>query len=94
MAGPMAYLAPGQSRVTAWAMTCAVECRSTDRPTSDAAVITLTLELFGKVAVRSRSTPLTNPAMAASAKRGPMAAARSATVAPAGKLARGFRRGA
>src|SRR5580658_5883403 len=84
MAGPMAYLAPGQSRVTAWAITWAVEWRSTERPISEPAVMTLTLELSGKAADRSRSAPLTRPAMAASANLGPIAAAKSPTVAPFG----------
>ena len=55
MAGPMAYLAPGHSRVTACAITCAVECRSTVRPRSEPAVITLTRELSGNGADKSRS---------------------------------------
>ncbi len=39
MAGPIENLAPGKSRVTAWAITCAVECRSTWRPSGVAAVM-------------------------------------------------------
>ena len=38
MAGPMAYLAPGKRSVTACAITCAVEWRSTSRPSAESGV--------------------------------------------------------
>ncbi len=84
MAGPMAYLAPGHRSVTAWAITWAVEWRRMYRPSGVSAVRTATVAPSGRVHPRSRVTPSTVAAIAALASRGPMAAARSAAVAPAG----------
>ena len=44
----MAYLAPGQSRRTAWAMTWAVECRRTSRPASESSVTMATSRPVGQ----------------------------------------------
>ena len=44
----MAKRAPGQSDSTAWAMTCAVECRRTSRPSSLSAVTMRTLRPVGQ----------------------------------------------
>src|SRR5438067_12795856 len=81
----MAYLAPGHNCVTAWAMTCAVEWRSTYLPVGVSAVMISTVAPSGRGVVRSASMPLMVTATAALASREPMAAARSAPVDPAGR---------
>src|SRR5215831_16908853 len=85
MGGPMAYLAPGQSCVTACASTCAVEWRSMCRPSGVSLVMIWTVAPSGNGVVRSVSVPLMVTATAALASREPIAAARSAPVDPAGR---------
>src|SRR5581483_3426041 len=79
----MAYLAPGHRLVTAWARTWAVECRSTWRPASLSPVTIATSSPSSTRRPRSTICPSTEPATAALASLGPIAAATSATVAPA-----------
>src|SRR6478609_4967540 len=57
MAGPMAYLAPGKRSLTAWAMTCAVEWRSTSRPSSESGVMIATLASCSIGRLRSYHSP-------------------------------------
>ena len=80
----MENLAPGNSWVTAWAMTCAVECRSTWRPGSVSTVTMATRAWSGRGRVRSTSSPSTVAATAALASREPIDDATSAAVVPAG----------
>src|ERR1035441_2659500 len=86
MAGPMAYLAPGQSRVTAWANTCALEWRRISRPRSLLGVTIDTVAPAARGVARSVSSPLTTAARASLARRGPIWAARSSAVAPSARL--------
>src|SRR5947209_4921221 len=81
----MAYLAPGNRSQTAWAMTWAVEWRSTARPSSESAVTIATWAPSGRGRSRSAGAPSMRAATAALARRGPMEAARSAGVAPPGR---------
>src|SRR3954451_14175041 len=85
MGGPMAYLAPGHSDVTACASTWEVEWRSTSLPLGVSLVMISTVAPSGSGVVRSASVPLMVTATAALASREPMAAARSAPVDPAGR---------
>src|SRR5437773_2379592 len=64
MGGPMAYLAPGYRSHTAWAMTWAVECRSTRSPSGSEAVTGSTLTSTVTGHERSTSSPSTLAQMA------------------------------
>src|SRR5437660_234139 len=85
MGGPMAYLAPGNRSHTAWAITWAVEWRRTYRPASESAVTMATSAPSGRGAFKSDCAPSTTAASAALRSRGPIEAARSAGVEPAGR---------
>ena len=80
----MVNLAPGNSCVTACAITCAVEWRRTWRPSSLLSVTIATVAPSGTGAVRSVSVPSTVAATAALARRDPIDAATSRAVEPAG----------
>src|SRR5918992_4019547 len=72
------------SWVTAWAMTCAVEWRRMWRPASVSSVMMATLSPSPSGRPRSTSSLSTVAATAALARRGPIDAATSAAVVPAG----------
>src|SRR5215213_721144 len=83
----MAYFAPGNRSVTACAMTCAVECRSTSRPSSDGGVTIATLASCSIGRLRSYHSPgpsskATLAASAARARPCPIDAAISPAVTP------------
>src|ERR1700733_784033 len=82
MTGPMANLAPGHRRSTAWASTWAVEWRRTSRPASESAVTMATSAPSVRVELRSTSRPSTVATTAALARRGPIDGANSAAVVP------------
>src|SRR2546430_2339079 len=84
MAGPMAYFAPGKRSVTACAITCAVECRSTSRPSGEAGVTIVTAASWSIGRARSTHSPSTLAARASLARRLPIDAAISAAVTPRG----------
>ena len=78
----MAYRAPGNRSVTAWAITCAVECRSTSRPSGVAGVTIVTAASWSIGRSRSTHSPSTLAASASFARRFPIDAATSAAVTP------------
>src|SRR4051794_1854041 len=80
----MEYLAPGNSRVTAWAITWAVEWRNTWRPSSVASVTIATFDPSCSGRVRSVSEPSTTAATADLASPRPIELARSSEVLPSG----------
>ena len=82
----MENLAPGNSWVTAWAITCAVEWRSTWRPSSELLVTMATVEPLCNGTLRSTSSPSTTAATAALARRDPIDSARVVAVAPSGSV--------
>src|ERR1700716_757874 len=84
MAGPIAYRAPGKRSVTACAITCAVECRSTSRPSGVAGVTIVTAASWSIGRSRSTHSPWTLAASASLARRLPIDAAPSAAVTPRG----------
>jgi hypothetical protein len=79
----MEYLAPGNSWVTACAITCAVEWRRMWRPSSVESVTMATAAWSGSGRSRSNSAPSTVAATAALARRLPIDVATSPAVVPA-----------
>jgi hypothetical protein len=78
----MAYFAPGNSLVTASAMTCAVECRSTSRPSGVAGVTIASFVSCSSGRLRSSHCPSARAAIASLARRLPMLSATCADVVP------------
>ena len=87
MGGPMAYFAPGYRSHTAWAMTCAVECRRIRRPSgSDTKTGAASTSAF-TAHERSTSSPSTRAAMALEGNASPMGApAGTSLTEPSGSL--------
>src|SRR4051794_2365054 len=84
MAGPIAYLAPGNSRVTASARTCAVEWRNTSRPSTVFGVTSCNSVSCASGRDRSIHSPSALAASAALARPSPIDAATSPAVVPDG----------
>ena len=81
---PASMGVPGHSLFTASAMTCSAEWRMTS-PASGSLVVTILSSASSSSRVRrSTNSPSTVPATVSLASRGPMAAATSRTVEPAG----------
>src|SRR6476469_8505593 len=86
MAGPIAILASGHRCSTACAITWAVECRSTASAASSRSVRMRIVSPSFTGRRRSRTSPSTCSATAASASRGPIAAAASRPDAPSSRV--------
>src|SRR6478736_6733716 len=86
MAGPIAILASGHRCSTACAITWAVECRSTASAASSRSVRMRIVSPSFTGRRRSRISPSTCTATAASASRGPIAAAASRPDAPSSRV--------
>src|SRR6266545_4800122 len=76
MGGPMAYFAPGNRSHTAWAMTCAVECRRTCSPSGSPARTGAASPSSDGTNVRSTSSPPSRAATASGAPDSHLPAAR------------------
>src|SRR6202007_120665 len=88
MGGPMPNLACGNSSWTAWANTCAVECRMTLRPSSVLAATGTTSASTAGAQLKSRSLPsasrTTTIASDAPRRGNPASPTAAAAVVPAG----------
>src|SRR5256886_10954697 len=84
MSGAVAYRELGKRSVTACAITCAVEFRSTSRPSGEAGVTIVTAASWSIGRSRSTHSPSTLAASASLARRLPIDAATSAAVTPRG----------
>src|SRR2546429_7074507 len=84
MAAQIAYSARESVSVTACAITCAVECRSTSRPSGLAGLTIVTGASWSIGRSRATHSPSTLAASASLARRLPIDAATSAAVTPRG----------